>query len=571
MCGILSCVFSSNVTDSTIYNKYLRQLSSRGPDDIKDILLENTNLYMGFTRLSINDLSSDGMQPMRLRFVTFDKEYSLWLICNGEIFNHREICNEHGFVPKSKSDCEVILHLYWKLIHGDLTNASSPPHIENSRMQERIGELINLLDGEFAFVLYDELNNVTISARDNFGVRPLFWGVDDDLTILAFASELKALSSFCTKVKQFTPGSYHVQSLNGTPHIPECIEPVKYCSVLADVPPPTTYDEPEALRTINRLLRDAVQKRLMSDRPLCCLLSGGLDSSLVSALVASHYPPYTLNTFSIGLKGSPDLFYAQKVADFIKSNHHSIELSEEDFLSQLETTVKTIESYDTTSVRASVGNLLVAKYIKEHTDYKVVFNGDYSDEVCGGYKYMWNAPSPKEFDAECRSLVENICFFDSLRSDRTISSQGLEARVPFADKKFVRYYLNLPAEARMPKDKDRPEKYLLRKAFEHDAILPPDIIWRPKEAFSDGVSKNERSWHNILNNHVNDIVDDETFNDEVGAMVQNTPMLKETFYYRKMFEKEYGKQHVNIIPGYWLPKWCGELNDPSAREINGLK
>lgn len=576
MCGILAALFSSNQVPAGFFRPYLDKLSPRGPDDLKEYVVGGScsgtdtqlfsDVYLGFTRLSINDLSTDGMQPMRLRFKKFGDDYSIWLICNGEIFNHRQLVEEHKFVPKSKSDCEVILHLYWELVHGDLSSSSE--EILNTRMHEKMSTLLNALDGEFAFVIYDEFCNSVVAARDNFGVRPLFWGINDETQMIAFASELKALG-FCQSVKQFLPGSYNIQKLdnlsNRSMGFPSIIGPIKYCSIGTDTV--NNYDEHEALRNINRLFRDAVKKRLMTERPLCCLLSGGLDSSLVAALVASHYPPHTLNTFSIGLKGSPDLMYAQKVADFIKSNHHSIELTQDEFLAELENTVETIESYDTTSVRASVGNLLVSKYIRSNTDFKVVFNGDYSDEVCGGYRYMWNAPSPSLFDKECRGLVNDICFFDSLRSDRTISSQGLEARVPFADKDFVQYYINLPPEARMPRDKQRPEKYLLRKAFESDNLLPPEVLWRPKEAFSDGVSKSDNSWHSILNEYVDFMISDDDFKSGTSLITINKPMLKETFYYRKIFEEKYGEKYATIIPYYWLPRWCGNLQDPSAREI----
>ena len=182
----------------------------------------------------------------------------------------------------------------------------------------------------------------------------------------------------------------------------------------------------------------------MSDREICCLLSGGLDSSLVAGLVSQYFPPYTVKTFSIGLKGSTDLEYAQKVADHIKSDHTNIEVSKEDFINAIEEVIHTIESYDTTTVRASVGNYLVSKYIKDNTECKVVFNGDYSDEVCGGYKYMSHCNDEDEFHKECIRLVEDIHFFDSLRSDRCISAHGLEARVPFADKDFVNLYKSIP-------------------------------------------------------------------------------------------------------------------------------
>ena len=256
------------------------------------------------------------------------------------------------------------------------------------------------------------------------------------------------------------------------------------------------------------------------------------------------------------------MYYAKKVSYHIKSIHHEIVVEQEDFLNHIEETIRTIESYDTTSVRASVGNLLVSKHISQNTEFKVVFNGDYSDEICGGYKYFKNAPSASEFDYECKRLVHDITFFDSLRSDRTVSSQGLEARVPFSDNDFVEYYLSVPVELRMT-----PDKLLLRRAFENDGLLPEEILWRPKEAFSDGVSQKNNSWHQILKNHIDKLITDDEFEIESNHMTTNRPMLKETYYYRKIYNVYY-KDFQDAIPYYWLPKWCRkDIIDPSAREI----
>jgi asparagine synthase (glutamine-hydrolysing) len=294
--------------------------------------------------------------------------------------------------------------------------------------------------------------------------------------------------------------------------------------------------EEDILKMIRATFKEAVRKRLMSDKEICCLLSGGLDSSLVAGLVSQHFEPYTLKTYSIGLKGSTDLEYAQKVAEHIKSTHTNIELSEQAFLDAIDIVIKTIESYDTTTVRASVGNYLVAKYIKDNSDCKVVFNGDYSDEVCGGYKYMSLCEDESEFHNECVRLVESIQWFDSLRSDRCISSQGLEARVPFADKDFVRLYKSIPVKMRM--SNGRMEKYMLRKAFDEDNIIPQDVLWRKKEAFSDGVSSKDNSWHTILKNYIEDQLSDIEY-EEIKLDSINPPVLKETAYYKKIFRKHF--------------------------------
>ena len=528
MCGILY------VTGNAFgeLRPYMETLIPRGPDAADSV--EVDNVFMGFTRLRINDLSDNGMQPM------WSPDGTVVLICNGEIFNQKELIQKYGFTPKSSSDCEVILHLYMKY-----------------RNTKLITNMLDEIDGEFAFVIYDSTSKTTIATRDRFGVRPLFRGKTSN--VVAYASEMKALS-FCDEVAQLIPGTYDIvgrasdRCAEVTNHTYHSLFHNKYVTLVDS--------EESILNNINSLFRKAVEKRLMSERPICCLLSGGLDSSLVSSLVASHFAPNTVHTFSIGFEGSPDLYYAKKVAEHIKSLHHEVIVKEPDFLDHIEDTIRTIESYDTTSVRASVGNLLISKYISDNTDFKVVFNGDYSDEVCGGYKYFKNAPSSVAFDDECRRLVSEICYFDSLRSDRTISSQGLEARVPFSDHAFVNYYFSIPIELRM-----QPDKYLLRKAFERDNLLPAEILWRPKEAFSDGVSKKDNSWHMILKKHIDSLVTDHEFEQERDNIDFNKPLLKESYYYRKIYNKHYGK-YPYTIPYFWMPKWCdSNLIDPSAREI----
>ena len=274
----------------------------------------------------------------------------------------------------------------------------------------------------------------------------------------------------------------------------------------------------------------------MSEREIGCLLSGGLDSSLISSIVAKNYPGDKLNTFSVDIEGSVDLEYAKSVADFIKSKHHSIQITEKDFLDAIEVVIYNIESYDTTTVRASVGNYLVSKYIRENTDCKVIFNGDGSDEVCCGYLYLRNAPSSKELQLESERLVSELYFFDVLRSDRSISSNGLEARTPFLDKTFVKYYLSIPSELKVFNSKDRIEKHILRKAFDNGTYLPDDVLWRRKVAFSDGVSSQKKSWHKIIQNHVDSKISDEEFFKAKDSISHCTPLLKESYYYRKVYE-----------------------------------
>jgi len=307
----------------------------------------------------------------------------------------------------------------------------------------------------------------------------------------------------------------------------------------------------------------------MTEREIGCLLSGGLDSSLICALVNKYYEGPKLNTFSIGLPGSIDLEYAQIVANHLGTKHHRIEVSENEFLNAIEIVIYNIESYDTTTVRASVGNYLVSKYISENSDCKVIFNGDGADECCCGYVYLKNAPTSKDLQKESEKLVEEIHYFDVLRSDRSISSNGLEARTPFLDKAFVKYYLSIPAELKMFDGVNRLEKYLLRKAFDGQGLLPDQVLWRRKCAFSDGVSAKKKSWHHIIQSFVDQKVSDEEFQRERVKIEHCTPQLKESYYYRKVFAN-YFRNNEQLIPHFWMPKWTNTI-DPSARELTGYE
>ena len=529
MCGIT--FIHSDKLNEIDCESTVNKIQHRGPDNERYVSFKN-KVFFGFNRLAINDNSDEAMQPFN--------QNETWLICNGEIFNWKQLVEKYQLEMRTNCDCEVIIRLYNQLIvqyDGDILKVGQ--------------QLCDVLDGEFAFVIYDETMDKVLAARDPYGVRPMFFGkTNDSLNTYMYCSEMKGINSLCKDLEQFRPGCFMI---DGCKYI-------RYTN-LNDIKI-NTENEEYFLKEINTVFRKAVEKRLMSDREICCLLSGGLDSSLVAGLVSQYFPPYTVKTFSIGLKGSTDLKYAQKVADHIKSNHTNIEVSKEDFLNAIEEVIHTIESYDTTTVRASVGNYLVSKYIKDNTECKVVFNGDYSDEVCGGYKYMSHCNDEDEFHKECIRLVDNIHFFDSLRSDRCISAHGLEARVPFADKEFVKLYKSIPVTMRM--SNERIEKYMLRKAFDKDNIIPQDVLWRKKEAFSDGVSSPDDSWHNIIKTHVEtqllDIEYDKMTMDEI-----NPVSLKETAYYKSIFNKHFNFQ--NIIPYYWLPKYCGLINDPSAREI----
>jgi asparagine synthase (glutamine-hydrolysing) len=519
MCGIF-CYQGKKYTYEQLINNFF-SIRNRGPDS--SILQQiDEDKILGFHRLSINDISNFGSQPLY-----HPDDNNLILICNGEIYNHKNLKESNDFKMCSKSDCEVILHLYKKF---------------------GIGYTLQQLDGVFSLVIIDKNLNKTFVARDPFGVRGLFFSMEDEQ--LFVCSELKGISKLCNSASPFPPSHYYDSESK--------VFTRYYCVPSLEI----ENNEELILKNIKEKFTNAVYKRMMSDRPIAALLSGGLDSSLVCGILSQKIK--NLKTFSIGLEGSVDLKYAKMVADHIKSEHYSIELTEEEFLENIENVIKIIESYDTTTVRASVGNYLVSKFLSENCDSKVIFCGDGSDEQ-SGYRYLQNAPTIQEFQDECFKLLNEIYLYDALRSDRTISSNGLEARVPFLDKDFVSYYMSIDPKLKTY-SKDKIEKYLLRKAFDNDNILPKEVLWRSKCAFSDGVSNKKKSWHIIIQNFLEDKVSEDELLNAQKLYPHNTPKTKEAYYYRKIFEKYYPKK-CYVIPHFWMPKWCGNVNDPSAREL----
>jgi len=524
MCGIFS--YNGKKYNWSQLNKAFDKISYRGPDNshYKDI---GGNVLFGFHRLAIMGISNSGNQPM-----SHPEDESLTLICNGEIYNYLELAKKYRFDLKTGSDSEIILHLYSKI---------------------GIEKTINELDGVFMFVLYDAKSDLILASRDPLGVRPGFIGKKEGEIFIA--SEAKAIMQFCDEVIPFPPGTWWSSESFNTY--------IRYFHYNAKKI--AEGDENYISEQINSLLINAVKKRLMSEREIGCLLSGGLDSSLITSLVSKYQEGNQLNTFSIGMPGSIDLEYAETVANYLNTKHHQIEISENEFLGAIETVIYNIESFDTTTVRASVGNYLVSKYIKENTDCKVIFNGDGSDEVCCGYVYLKNAPSKKELQDESKRLIKEIHYFDVLRSDRSISSNGLEARTPFLDKAFVKYYLSIPAELKEFDGNQRLEKHLLRKAFDNQEFLPNNVLWRRKCAFSDGVSSQNNSWHKIIHNHVDKIISDKEYIEQKDTYSHCPPQLKESYYYRKVFDSFFAN-HNQLIPHYWMPKWSA-VTDPSAREL----
>jgi asparagine synthase (glutamine-hydrolysing) len=383
----------------------------------------------------------------------------------------------------------------------------------------------------------------------------------------------KGLSN--STVKQFIPGTYSklVMEYKVSPKWELKKENCVYHSTgFSSVISESDCDTAHAFKKIQHYLCEAVKKRvLVTERPIACLLSGGLDSSLITALVNECHKQKSdipLETFSIGLEGSEDLKYARIVAEYLGTNHTEILLSEKDFIDVIPEVIRTIESYDTTTVRASIGNYLLGKYISENSDAKVIFNGDGSDELCGGYLYMHAAPDAIEFDKECRRLLKDIHAFDVLRSDKCISSHGLEPRTPFLDRTWVQQYLSIHPSLRFHKGNNQCEKFLLRSAFSEEnyldsngsALLPKCVLWRTKEAFSDGVSKTTRSLYEIIQENVTSNFF--TFNEKYE---HNEPDTEEKKYYREIFESSY-RGLGNVVPYFWMPRYV-EAKDASARTL----
>lgn len=567
MCGIWALLGSSGNPD--IARKCLATLKARGPESCR--ITYKPRVTFGFTRLAINGLNEEGMQP-------FDCSGVQWM-CNGEIYNAKQLAADYKIPMPSGSDCEVLGPLY-KLF----------------RDQGNLPGFFRCLDGVFALVINDQETGQVVWGRDPYGVRPLFvaWNVegleakqelldgvgdfsaltlrlilaDAKRTGLCLASERKAIPEGWWAMMQFRPGFYgsvdattlgnfNMQQYHSVP----CLKNPAYSPAH-----PQGYEQ--AKEAVRFALEEAVQKRMMTERPIAALLSGGIDSSLIAALVqknlrALSLPP--LKTFSIGMPGSTDLNYARKVADHIGSDHTEIILTADDFFAAIPEVIRDIESYDITSVRASVGNWLVSKKIREHCDCKVVFNGDGSDEVFGSYLYFYRAPSDQAFEDEVERLLSELYYYDVLRSDRSISLHGLEPRTPFLDKQFVAVARSVATCYRRPVKGQRMEKQVLRDAFDGTNVLPHEVLWRQKEAFSDGVSSKEKSWYEEIQDRVKELGNWKLAATEISYL---TPTTAEAYYYRKIYTDLYGSYSaVTAIPAFWMPRWSPETSDPSARTL----
>ena len=519
MCGFL--VSTDQLIDLKRFKQGLDNIALRGPDSTRCEVVDGG--IMAFKRLAIMGLNEAGMQPFHLRESA--------VVCNGEIYEFRPIKAEliKGYEFISNSDCEIILPLYDK--YGV--------------------EMFKRLDSEFAMVIYDNKTDKWIAARDPIGIRPMFYGFTRNNKI-AFGSEAKALQPFCTDIAPFPPGHYYLDG-----------EFICY----NDISKATSFindDLDVILQNIHDKLFAGVLKRMDADAPVGYLLSGGLDSSLVCA-IAQKQSKKPIRTFAIGMaKDAIDLKYAKQVAEFIGSDHTEVIIDQKDVLASLDEVILKLETYDITTIRASLGMYLLCKYISEKTDIKVLFTGEISDELFG-YKYTDFAPNAKEFQAEAEKRIKELYMYDVLRADRCISSNSIEGRVPFGDLDFVKYVMSINPEIKM--NKYNMGKYLLRKAFEKDHILPESILYRDKAAFSDAVG---HSLVEDIKDYAEKYYSDFMFEQLCKQYDFAQPYTKESLLYREIFEKHYPNM-ATMVKGFWLPNqtWEGcKVSDPSARVLS---
>lgn len=518
MCSFM--VYTKNDIGEKDFLEGFEKISYRGPDMART---DFTNGMWGFHRLAIMGLNEKGMQPFYFK--------GSRVVCNGEIYGFRTIkksLENEGYKFNSDSDCEILLPLYEKY---------------KEKMFEK-------LDAEFACVIYDVDLNDYIAARDPIGIRPLFYGYSKVSDSIMFASEAKALVDLCNKVLPFPPGSYYK---NG--------KFIKYY----DATKYTRYNDEKIdviAKNIHDKLEKAVLKRIDSDAPIGYLLSGGLDSSLVCAIAARHSDK-PIKTFAIGMsKDAIDLKYAREVAEFIGSDHTEVFMDEKQVIDILREVIYHLETWDITTIRASIGMYLLTKWIHENTDIKVLLTGEVSDELFG-YKYTDFAPNALEFQLESEKRIRELYMYDVLRADRSISGTSLEARVPFADLDFVNYVMGInPLKKLNTYNKG---KYLLRIAFK-DNYLPEDILYREKAAFSDAVG---HSMVDYLKEYANNKYNDSEYLELVKKYKKHQPFTKESLLYREIFEEFYPGLS-DMIVDYWMPNknWEGcNVNDPSARVL----
>lgn len=545
------CGFEVYLTNSQVEQKQVLEIinesfhnKNRGPERSRVIILEKCIIV--FHRLCIMNPSHTLDQPFI--YESEDKKTTWYVLCNGEIYNYLDLD------PNAKNDTSAIFTEYKK---------------QNFNFRD----LNNSLNGEYALCILEINPNETIIkfSTDTCSVRPLFYYFNNSYSTLVLSSLIGGIVNIPDinqqKIRRLNGGeacefrvSDPIKNLKGVANFYSFNLP--FVQVRQNV----ISDIQIALDNINKTLTKAVIDRLQTDRPFGCLLSGGLDSSLVAAIAARELKKrgQRLRTFTIGMKDSTDIPYARKVAEHIDSDHTEIEFNQEEALQSLEQVIKCCGTYDITTIRASVGQYLISKWISQNTDIKVIINGDGSDEAWMGYLYFHLAPNPEMAQIESAKLLYNIHHFDGLRVDRCISNWGLEARLPFLDKNMIELSYIINPELKVPRSENgsKPtEKWVLRKSFDN-GLLPNDVLWRKKEAFSDSFSDTKKSWYTIIQDYIN-----ENYQiDSSKKWTVNPPVSKESQWYREIYEKYYGDSG-HILPYYWLPNWCN-TSEPSARVLS---
>ena len=524
-----------------------KRLRHRGPD--WSGIYSTDKAILVHERLSIVD-PGNGAQPL------YNPDRTHVLAVNGEIYNHKELekALTVDFQFQTGSDCEVILAKY----------------------KEKGPAFLDEINGIFAFILYDAVEDSYLIGRDHMGIIPLYMGYDDRGNFYV-ASEMKALTPVCKSVQEFPPGHY-LWSKDGELTRYYQRDWMEYDNVKDNV------TDKLALRDA---LEDAVKRQLMCDVPYGVLLSGGLDSSIISAVTKQYaarrveddgkseawWPQ--LHSFAVGLKGSPDLSAAQKVADHLGTIHHEITFTVQEGLDALRDVIYHLETYDVTTIRASTPMYLMARFIKA-MGIKMVLSGEGSDELFGGYLYFHKAPDAKEFHEETVRKLSQLHMYDCLRANKSMAAWGVEGRVPFLDKEFMDVAMRVN-----PKDKmcgnGKIEKHLLREAFEH--YLPKEVAWRQKEQFSDGVGY---SWIDSLKAHVEKEVSDQLFEAAAFRFPINTPLTKEAYFYRAIFEEHFPLESAALCVPYGKSVACSTpkalewdeqfklMADPSGRAVMGV-
>ena len=546
MCGIV-CAFDLKQSSEELRHQILemsKRIRHRGPDWTG--IFSNEKALMGHERLAIVDPTS-GNQPL------YSENGRYVLAANGEIYNHQELRKQFDgkYNFASASDCEVILALY----------------------QEKGPAFVDEMNGIFGFAIYDTQEDSYFIARDHMGIIPLYMGWDQYGTFYV-ASELKALEGVCTKIELFPPGHYY-HSKDEAPVRWYTRDWMEFDAV---------KDNTTSIEDIHDALADAVHRQLMSDVPYGVLLSGGLDSSVTSALAkrfaakrvesgdeqTAWWPQ--LHSFSVGLEGSPDLAAAQKVAKHIGTVHHEIKFTIQEGLDAIRDVIYHLETYDITTVRASTPMYLMARAIKA-LGIKMVLSGEGADELFGGYLYFHKAPTAKDFHEETVRKLDKLHQYDCLRANKSLAAWGIEGRVPFLDKEFMDVAMRINPQDKMI-NKERMEKWVVRKAFED--YLPESVAWRQKEQFSDGVGY---SWIDTLKEVVEEAVSDEQMANAHYRFPAQTPQNKEEFYYRSIFEEHFPSEaaalSVPSVPSVACStpialEWdeaFKNMNDPSGRAV----